>query len=879
MRKKAIQMLSILTFFILALFPVLSEFDISVSGQNGERESNNASSSCGDLQKLYENLNWNIRTFWNISGNEVIEDNTTYLKDSIIVKAGGSLSIENSLIFINSSKTPIEIIVEENGYLLINNSNFTLSNILADIGYKFHIFGDLVVNNSELNYLGYLSAVYSEDSCSGEVTENIYTTGMDINSNDVIIQNSLIRFSPETSIFVNNSKPIIQNNTFTDNIKAITAYKSDLDLNKNVFINNYVVFEYESCNVSFRNILISSTYQGSTRIGIAGYLCDFKVINSTMSDVVTFLYVEKCNVYIYESFINNSQVGILLSSTLEIENTSILNLKESFGFYNTTAHIKNNIFEGSVKGFETFLSNNLVIENNSFLNMVTWGFELRNSNDVKIQNNYFNTNIVGIFAIESGIDISGNIIENSTFAGIDCENSWGVVKSNVLKHNAGGVILTDFEGEILNNTIIRNQEGISCADLDNLTINNNIIANNSEWGINLTNSEPQILDNIYSNDWHAPNKFGRVIKITNILVSVKDAFGNYLNNYKLTIKDQTGKQYLEDAINNPNPYLALVPEYEITNSGNKNVHTTYEIIGGWGFGDFIVSESEIIDITKTDETEIRISLPDLFITTSDITVSNTKPKYNDEITINIKTHYTGQVPIDNVSIKVTANNVKIKDYYLSFPASTEQQTQSTTITWKVSKYISEPIGIKVSIERNEIENQFLGYDKNNSASILIDVKDEDDTTLEVVDETGMWICTSIIIVVIIIILLIIYFMIQKRKVSEFPPDYDKVDRDRQKTKDQQLKSTDQKRTSPKQLDRLRPESRSIKKTGDLKKSDRSDRPPGAARKSSGTHQRARSVQERNKNDQLNGSKKSNDSLEKIKEKIKNDRRSGPRINW
>jgi parallel beta-helix repeat protein len=877
MRIDAYKLLSILIFFIIALFPTLFEFDDSVSGQIPMMEYSNIdydvdietagpSTSRGEIQTLYENLNWTSRTFWNISGEEVIEDNTTYLKDSIIIKAGGSLSIENSLIFINSSDSPIEIIIEKDGFLLINNSNFTLSNILADIGYKFHVFGDMVVNNSELNYLGYLASVCTVDSCSGEATENIYTTGMDIKSDDVIIQNSMIRFSPETSIFINSSNPIIQNNTFSYNIKAITAYKSELDLNNNVFINNYVVFEFERCNVSFINMHVDSTYPDSVKIGIAGYLCDFKIINSTLSNVTTFIYVEKCQVLIFDSIINNSLVGILISSDLEIESSSILNLKESFGFYNTTARIKNNIFKGSIKGLEIFLSNNLLIENNSFLNIVTWGIELRSSNDVRIINNYFDTNIVGIFSTGSEIDISGNIVENSTFAGIDCENSRGEIKDNVIKHNIGGIILTDFEGVIKNNTILRNEEGISCADLDNLTIKQNIIANNSEWGINLTNSEPQIIKNIFSNSIHAPNRYGRVIKITNFIVSVKDSYGKYLHSYRIIIKDQRGKQYIDDASLNPNPYYAQLPEYEISNSGEKVIHTTYEIICIWSSGDQEISENKIIDISKTDETEIRISLPDLYITDSDITVSNTEPKYEEEITIDIELHYTGQVPVDNVSMKVTANNVKIEDYYLSFPASTETQTQSKTIKWKVSKYINEPIGIKVSIERNEIENQFLEYDKNNSASVLLDVKDEDDISLEVVDETGMWICTSLIIVVLLIILLIVYFFIQKRKASEIPPGYDDSEaaKDRQKPKDQEIKSNGQNKEQKGKPPKPPKPPKTPKPPNQL---GQSKTKPKSKLNQTKQRTRTRPPQEQK------------DGLEKIRENIKNDQRSGPRINW
>jgi hypothetical protein len=170
------------------------------------------------------------------------------------------------------------------------------------------------------------------------------------------------------------------------------------------------------------------------------------------------------------------------------------------------------------------------------------------------------------------------------------------------------------------------------------------------------------------------------------------------------------------------------------------------------------------------------------------------------------------------------------------------------------------MGIKVSIEENEIENQYLGYDINNSASVLLDIKDDNDVPLEVGDETGMWICTIIIIVIILLIILIIYFLTQKRKASGFPPDFDESMKDFIKERENKLDKLNhgKKTNTPNKVGQPRARSKLIQ---------------------SKLRTKEQTGQEQRKNVHNKSKTRSSDNLEKIREQIKNDRRSGPRINW
>jgi hypothetical protein len=758
----------ILIVFIILLSSIISPAIAIIQNHSEKQDISNVDSLTtidqnrgGKYQYYYETLNWTGFEVWNITDDEfIVNENRTFTK-SIVIKSGGSLTIDNSEIFINSSDAPILITVENASSLIINNSQFTLKNIKSEIGYKFFIYGDLFINNSEFKYLGYLMNVCIIETCSGTSSDPEFSEGIELFSDGATIKNSKIKFSLSTGILVNgSSEHIINNNYFSNNTHAISIINANRTntLFNNVFIDNYIGIGFENSNVEIINANFTSTYFDSSSISLGGYKSEIYIQNCTIRYSDIGFYFEKSDIEIYNSFIYNIGYIGIYNSYFHMEGSTIRNVYELFSLNNVTSDIRNCTFTQSEKGIEIISSQNFIFENNQFSSIESWGLEIRGCINISIKNNYFNNNIIGLFIISSYIEIMNNEIKNSSFVGIDCEYVEGNIKNNNILNNDAGIILNNFNGKILNNTITNNNNGI-LIEKSIAYIEDNLIANNSEWGINISEGEISITKNSYSSVYHSPNNLGRLIKTKSLKIIVKDQYGQHINSFNLII---TGKKSERTVFNQRvtgyGPYQTVLTEYFLSNSNKMSKFDEYIITVGWGNEEVYPSDTKTINILTVNEVNFTIRMPDLYIDPSDIVISNEKPKSEEEIEIKATIHYNGDIPAENITVFVSANKVKIDEFTLNFPASEETQEKTINLTWTVSKHIPSPMGINIEIKPNDVENRILGYDKNNSAGKIIYVKKEYEDDSDWTDESGAIVCGIIMLVVIVIVLSIIYLM-------------------------------------------------------------------------------------------------------------------------
>ncbi len=712
-----------------------------------------------------EILEWTDIKFWNITDEQSISNTTRNINEWIIIKPGGTLLIENSTILINSTESPVVITVEKDAVLRIFDSNFSLSNILESVGYKLMIYGELFINNSIFNYLGYLSAICSYDTCSGEQQERTFTNGIEISSNNVKILNSNFRYSKDSSIFINHSVPKIENNIFSNNTKALTILNSTVDLKNNQFIDNYATIESEGSRITTTNCTFLSTYPESCLVGIAAYLSNIKVLHTRFQFVIDPISIEECTLSIENSNIEDCEYCFYYNSIVTIIESNIKYVRENFAFVSCSLEIENNDFEQSNKGVEIYSSNKVNLKNNSFNDLTSWAIEIHSSENISVENNTIIDNLVGLFYENSLASINNNKIINSTYAGIYSTESSGNITNNMISGNGDGINLIAYSGSIIKNIIIQNQEGIICEDSE-ILIMDNIIAENQYWGINISSCEMELGKNEFSNAQFNSNGYGKIFKYSLLIITVKDQFNISFQKYTLQIEAKNNDYFSEQNVNAFPQKVVEIPNYKILNNDAKVEFSEFRITAIYDAGQDYISESTTVNIEQSNSVEIIIHLPDLYILAEDIVISNENPKYGEEIKIKITLHYDGRIKVENVTVRVTANNAKIAEYDISFQGSVNTQTITKNITWEIPKFIARKVGIKVKIGPNDVEKKLPNYQDNNSASKLIEVSEDEDIDIGWTSPVGSILCGIMVIVLLLIIILIIMLLIKRKKPND-----------------------------------------------------------------------------------------------------------------
>jgi hypothetical protein len=221
--------------------------------------------------------------------------------------------------------------------------------------------------------------------------------------------------------------------------------------------------------------------------------------------------------------------------------------------------------------------------------------------------------------------------------------------------------------------------------------------------------------------------------------------------------------------------------YKISNDNTKIYSTPHEVTVKWGTDEWgYVSDQKSIDLTSISDLTFKFVLPDLYITDSDVTVTKSNPKSGDKITIEATVHYTGDIPATDVTVVFTANDgivdkVKIDRMIGGVP-------NKVTAEWEVYSIIDDEITIRVRVDPpwgfEYHRDVYLG---NNTASIEVTVKGEDepDTGFALTGDECLAIA-PVIVILIIVILVVIFAWVWKRRKAKKRVD----EEDREKEEEQ-----------------------------------------------------------------------------------------------
>jgi parallel beta-helix repeat protein len=769
-----------LTLLILSSVTIINnpgKFDLYTGSEMNSQ--NNSEARVGTYILLDEQRNnETVVDPWVITGTEEILNEQRVINKAITISSGGKLIIKDSLIKVNSSTSPVVITVENGGELVVQDSNFTSEKIGEDQGYNIEIYGTAEINNSDLNYLCSLIGNYTIASCSGTDYKPKYTPGISIYSDNTKITNSRINFAWNTSILIEDSTPTIINNSFTNNLYSITIFNSKVTLYNNHFFSNLMGFSGVSSEIS----MINSTFTSMFDHAIVGYQSEILLKNVTITNCNTIMYCFQSSIQFEDSTISNSIDLWLEISDFTIINSTISAIQEQLYFSSANISFRNNIIENCNYGITIFSSYNGVFENNTIDSSVAIRFHY--CYNLLVQNNTITGNFVGISILSSNITIQSNTISNSTYSGISVyyDSYGGSIKNNMINNNTIGISISNSEYNIINNTIVENHEGIS-SQSSKIVITDNLIAGNTEWAINITDVDPVLRNNKFDSEEYSVNGQGQIHKQIQIRVNVRDQYGNFIDDSKISVSDKNNNNALGESQGQPNQGI-LIPVSKKFNSGTTDDFNPFTITALWGNNFGYTTSNKVITITEPMIIDLVLPLPDIYVTNDDIKISTYKTKHGDKIMFDVTIHYYGeQVAAKDIEVSLTADGGVIDRFNVSFAPSPNHQSKNFEIPWEVVAYKDGEMDIQVTInswdnfQSISIENYKLNYDDNNTAVSTIEVEGYE------IDKGGSWLnfgqfCILSILILVILILIILYLILKvksKAKQKEQKEMFDELD--------------------------------------------------------------------------------------------------------
>jgi len=292
----------------------------------------------------------------------------------------------------------------------------------------------------------------------------------------------------------------------------------------------------------------------------------------------------------------------------------------------------------------------------------------------------------------------------------------------------------------------------------------NLIANNSEWGLDIINYDPVVVNNVYSDSQHSQNGLGRIRKNSVIKLQVKDAYNNSIGDIRIQVENNAQELVIDEPYGKAEIITYQIPIYEVSNSGIKTEFNPFTVSASWGNEESgYTKESKQLTLVEGATFNLTLTLPDLYVTSDDIKISKINPKDGDKIEFYITIHYIGnQVSAKDIEVSLTANGGVVKKFLVSFNASTEPQNQTFTIPWKVIALETDKMNIRVRIDqKNKLENHDLDYEDNNIATTSIDVEGKDIKARE--NLSLVQICGIVILIIVILMLLIIAILYRVKR--------------------------------------------------------------------------------------------------------------------
>jgi len=388
---------------------------------------------------------------WTVTGTESYSDQTIVLNGSLFVENGGNLTFRRVTLKMNCAYDgQWNITVRGGGKFYVLDGSI-ITSVDQNYKYAFAVESDSTfrMNNSELHECGWVSTRWQ-------------TNGLQIHSDDAIVENSLISHNLN-GIDAHKSGIIIRNNNITTNdglgVSACGGHSPTI-------YNNYIA--------------------GNNGPGILADPHSSPTIykNTITSNSGGIHFWDGANPIIQDNIISlNNGSGISFSnSSPTIQDNSITSNKDSGILCKQGSNPiiqGNNITQNNEEGIFVDGYSNATIQYNTISSNNDHGIVLINSYSFIQYNNVFSNCHSGICVGSSNATIERNSIAEHDETGILCwDNSTAIVKANNITENINGIWLFG-SNLVIDGNSIRNigmlGEGIGCRDFSSSVIQSNNI--------------------------------------------------------------------------------------------------------------------------------------------------------------------------------------------------------------------------------------------------------------------------------------------------------------------------------------------------------------------------------------------------------------------
>ncbi len=547
------------------------------------------------------------REVWEITGEEVIKDETLILSSDLLVKDGGKLSLDYSrLIFNNDENNFYEITIEEDGALILHDSSINIINnekIHEDSSFFIKVYGELDVGNCNIRYFE-----------------------IQVFSDDVVIKNSEISNSLDSGIYIKDSSPLIEGNWIHENIDGIEGDNATPEVtDNNLSLNSYAMAFY---NKSVP--LINQNRLSDNHVGIMLRECENVSVN---------------NNYILGNYWG---INVYQSKNLSLENNLFNNIWDDLSIHDSMLRVRNCIFQKSegedidcwnsilvIVNCTSFSEDFIYIYNSTAEisnNMVSGSLSMRKDSNVTITNNAF-----------SGSSPYGG-------SGISVHSSQAIVQNNAISGFYRGIEIEggsddEYPVSIKYNRIENASVGIRSYHGNMLEIQENEIINASLYDLNIEISDAKIINSAHSDD-KMEIYFSTITFVSILDLNVIDENSLPLD-ANVTIYDHEGNIAFNGTCDANGQIMSMPLEYRNISRFDDRYQKSYSIrVSHEG--------SEITTFTLMDRpkelTIVLGDLGDLQIDKEDLFLSEDIAEDGEIVDIKAKVHNIGSENIENITV-------------------------------------------------------------------------------------------------------------------------------------------------------------------------------------------------------------------------------------
>ncbi|MCK4971808.1 MAG: right-handed parallel beta-helix repeat-containing protein, partial [Candidatus Heimdallarchaeota archaeon] len=311
-----------------------------------------------------------VTGLWEISDQQIIDNEDIIINGSIDILATGELSIINSNVtFAVNETSNLDIGVA--GSLIVENSTLTVSNTLYNFTITAVAGSSIYISDSVVNYLMFSSEesdleIENSDFTSYKQFDIIDSPYVSINGSDFLSGNAIITSDGADNI------NLIGNTIDEKGFEIFDAVNATVEYNSFTSHTDFALYIDNGANVNISHNSFTNSVSGLKVEGV-----DATIFNNTFDDLETamMLYIAHNSIITENVFTVVSDICIELDNSdhLIIENNQFNDSNRAIYGYKSTVTINDNILFNLENGIQLSFADYSILSNNNLTDIAETG--------------------------------------------------------------------------------------------------------------------------------------------------------------------------------------------------------------------------------------------------------------------------------------------------------------------------------------------------------------------------------------------------------------------------------------------------------------------------------------------------------------------------